>query len=169
MKVYKLGDNMIFFIFSVMGMIIDIIFLTNLYNRKHPIKRYWLMIIVMMAVAIIERYFIAGQYIVLIYIISYLILLYLFTKDKMSWTYLSVHFALMISLEILLFSIINLSYNYVFLLQLIIKLFFIFVIFNEINKAQILLRFKSITRKILWILFSFICLCSGIYLSMTWR
>lgn len=164
MKVYKRGDNVIFFICSVMGMITDLVFLTNLYNRKYPIKRYWLMIFIMGVSAVLVKLLNLGIYIIIFQVIINLITIYLFSHDKNSLTYFSLNFAMASLIDTFLFSTIILDYNYVYLIDMVIKLFFIIIIYPIISNINI--KIDTITKKCLWILFSFLCLLSGIYLFM---
>lgn len=153
-------------------MIIDIIFLTNLYQRKRPLStgKYWLMVGIMTVVTIIEIFLLRNNNRIIIQSLITSLIVYLFyDKDLKAIAYCSFSFALMSIFEVFLLSTIRLSYNLLIPLIFALKLFSIAIIFRELNIINIDMDFKGITTKILYIIFSFLCLCGAIYINMNWR
>lgn len=150
---------------SILGMIIDLVFLTNLYQRKHPIsnKKYWLMIGVMGLSSAIILYPFTYFYKIVLVTITRVVIIFLFTGKEESIGFFSCCFTIMTLIEVLFIESIKIEYLQLFSLNVIIKAFVIFIVFKELSRVNVDLKLKTITSKILYLFFCFLCLTLNIY------
>lgn len=159
-----------FILLSIIGMTIDLLFLTNLYQRKKPIKikEYWIMIFTMGTVTVITIY-LFKEWRITLQIVSYLIIIFLFYKNYEAISFFSFSFVVYVLIDVFITASLSLQYGFRGMLSFILKTFLILVVFKELNPFVLLVTFKTITQKVFFIIFSFVCLLFGMYINLNWR
>lgn len=156
----------IYLAMSIIGTIIDMLFITNISQAKNPLtkQKYLLMIALMIIIMLAPFVFYLKVYSTIIRIVLLFIIMFIFTKQLVNLGYLSFSFALLCIFDIFIYSVLNFNYNVAGLINIIIKLFFTVIVFKRINFECAFKDLNTITKKFLFVLFSFICLATGFYI-----
>lgn len=149
-----------FWLLSIIGAIVDSIFITTFYHVKNPIKRYPLLIAIL-TICTLGSYFIPGTFSRLILLGIFIIMPIIFKKEKINLFYFVIPYLLLglISLPIQFLVGTN---SFLCLVIWILQIFIIMVIYEDVE-YKFNFKLLNITLKIIGITMLLLFLCLSKY------
>lgn len=144
----------------MIGSIIDTIFLTIYYHKKKEISKYYLLVFLFTSLIMSMNLLIIGIYRPLITLIAIIIVIFNWTRDKYSLSYICIF-------SLISFFLVDMPIFYIlgnsdkgFVAANLLKMFLIITI-NDEHNHNIKFNFLNITLKMFFVIFCFLTVVGG--------
>lgn len=160
-----------YFLISAFLTLIDIVFLTNLYQKRISLKNYWVMVLIMTSSVVFLTTILNGQNKIICQMAVCYFIMRCFFK---SFKFMNLFNLCMIFMQFLETSMVAslasvVTYRDLLILVSLIKLFIIFIIFDHLKNIEIKIIIETITTRMLYLLFSFSVFAWNLYVNLNWR